>query len=136
MDVEAMNAILDSLFGPGQGSAFPSTLRMEIWAGDPRLAGTSQLSYPGYAAQTISTSTSWTTAASGGVKQRDSAVVFPDPTDEADDVGTHWAMFNPATDALYFVGSFGADELDISGAGDGPAIRPRVRAADALALIA
>ncbi len=135
MDVEAMNSILDCLLGPNQGESFPATLRMEIWAGDPRLSGTSEVTYPGYVAQTISTSTSWTTAASGGVKERDSVVTFPAPTGEADDVGTHWAMFNPTTDALYFVGLLG-DQLDISGAGSGPTIRPRVRAADALALIA
>ncbi len=135
MDVEAMNNILDSLLGPSQGEAMPATLRMEIWAGDPRLSGTAEVTYPSYAAQTISTSTSWAAAASGGVKERDAVVSFPAPTGEADDVGTHWAMFNPATDALYFVGLLG-DQLDISGAGPSPTIRPRVRAADALALIA
>lgn len=135
MDVEAMNNILDCLLGPDQGAAFPATLRMEIWAGDPRLSGTAQVTYPSYAAQTISTSTSWTTPASGGVKQRDAVVAFPAPSGEADDVGTHWAMFNPATDALYFVGLLG-DQLDISGVGPSPTVLPRVRAADALALIA
>ncbi len=44
-------------------------------------------------------------------------------------------MFNPATDALYFVGLL-SDQLDISGTGPSPTVRPRVRAADALALIA
>lgn len=136
MDVEAMNAVLDCLFGSDQGAAMPATLRMELWRGDPRLATSVQIDYPGYAPETISTSTDWTTAASGGEKARDTAVTFGDPTDEADNVATHWGLFNPATDALYFVGELGADGLDISGAGDGPKIRPRVRAADALTLIA
>lgn len=136
MDVEAMNAILDCLFGANQGGAFPTEFRMELWAGDPRLTGSFQITYPGYAPVMVSTSTDWDTPADGGVKERTLAVQFADPTDEADDVGTHWVFFNDATDALYFVGSLGADGLDISGAGTGPLVRPRVRAADALALIA
>ena len=136
MDVEALNNILDCLLGPDQGGAFPANLSMELWAGDPRLAGSNEIDYPGYAAQSISTTTSWTTPASDGTKRRDTPVLFPAPTGEADDVATHWAFRNTATDALYFVGELGADALDITGAGPEVQIVPRVRAADALALIA
>lgn len=131
MDVEFMNLILDAIFGPDQGANIPATVDLELWAGDPRAGGT-ELSYPGYAAVSMSTSSGWTTAASGGVKQRDTAVTFPDATDEADDVGTHWAM-RLTTGELGPVGLLG-ERLDISEAGTGPTIRPRVRVADALTL--
>lgn len=135
MDIEAQNAILDAILGPDQGATIPATFDFELWVGDPRLAGSVEVSGPGYAAVEISTSASWTTPAAGGVKTRDTPVAFADPTDEWDDVATHWAMRDPGTGALYFVGLL-SRRLDVAEAGSGLGFLPRVRAADALILAA
>lgn len=122
------NQILDAWLGTGRAAGTPDSYDLELWAGDPRDDGSLEVSGGGYAAQTVDAD-DWGPA-DGGQTSTTAFVQFPDATAEYSDTATHYVLRDTTTDEVAFCAPLG-EPLDVTGAGDGPGIRPTVFFADA-----
>ena len=92
---EQANAI--SAYYGGDSTNVPSEFELAIWAGDYFDDGSEELSYPGYARQTITNDlTGWTVDTDLGTST--ATVTLPDATGEATtEDGDRWVLFNKDT---------------------------------------
>lgn len=127
VDVTMQNQILDAWLGTSRAAGTPGSYDLELWAGDPRDVGSAEVSGGGYVAQSIDADDF--NAASGGSKSASGFTTFPAATGAYSDTVTHYALRHPTTSGIAFCAPL-ADELDVTGAGDGPKVRPVVFFAD------
>lgn len=127
VSVTTQNQILAGWLGSGRAAGSPDSYSLELWAGDPRDAGSFEVSGGGYVAQTIDAD-DWN-APSGGQIQASSPVAFPDATDEYNDTATHLVLRDTSTTEIAFCAPL-AEPLDVTGASGGPQITPIVFFAD------
>lgn len=119
-DLAAQQTMLDLAFGPT--ATAPTSFEVALFAGDPLNGGT-EVSGGGYARVTVpNDGTTWLATDAGGVKSSN-PVTFPTSTGDWSDTATHWALYDPATGALWAYASFPKNQrITVTGAGVAPQV--------------
>ena len=129
MDPATQADMLNNMVGPSQGANGPSSWLLSLWAGDPSAGGVeaNTTSCPGYARVSVAAA-DWAEATSGDpVKRTTDLVQFGDATDVWASTLTHWALIHPTTGDLGPSGQVARDQqIDVTAAGPGPAVRPEI----------
>lgn len=127
LDAAARLRSLQDDYGPTRGPNAPDSYTVELWVGDPSLAGSYQMPATttledstvvanGYAAPTVLSDNFAPDELGIGVR-----VQFPDATEEWPDTATHWLLRDTVTGEGWDYALL-ATPLDVTAPGPGPAV--------------
>lgn len=134
-DVAAQNKSLDNDYGATKGPNAPATHQVALFIGDPMTDGVEvadetevddgmggTIFVPnGYARVSLTNGAAWS-AAADGLKSTAAPVEFPTALAEYPDTVTHWALYDAADSTTMWDCAPLTEPLDVTSAGDGPAV--------------